>query len=151
MPRLQGPVGVGEFLGRGLPASARRSRARASATPNRSATVRPAGLDGLAQHAEPAADATRRRTAAAARRRSASSVVLPTPLRPTRPVRSGPKLRSRLEKSGGPSGVAQARSDRVMEAGMEMDFPEGKARWRCGRGEIHCGVHSCWLWSGRGT
>src|SRR5690606_9227481 len=52
-----------------------------------------------------------------------SRVVLPTPLRPTSPTRSGPKLRSRCENSGLPSGVDQARCVRVMEAGTDTTFP----------------------------
>jgi hypothetical protein len=28
-----------------------------------------------------------------------------------------------------------------MDAGMDMDFPVGKANWHCDRVEIHCGTH----------
>src|SRR5258708_39799390 len=72
---------------------------------------------------------------------SFSSVVFPTPLRPTSPVRSAPKLRSRLEKSGLPSGVDQPRLERVIEADMKMDSPEGKTTRRCCRAEIHYCTH----------
>src|SRR3546814_6671554 len=65
-----------------------------------------------------------------------SSVDLPTPLRPTRPVRSHWKWRSRLERTARPSGVDQPRLAMAIdgeEAGMNMDFPGGKA----GRSEEH--------------
>src|SRR3569833_3584635 len=39
-----------------------------------------------------------------------SSVVLPVPLRPTMPVRSAPKLRSRFRRRSRPSGVASERA-----------------------------------------
>jgi hypothetical protein len=29
----------------------------------------------------------------------------------------------------------------MIEAGMDMDFPSGKAGWHCCRVEIHCGAH----------
>lgn len=47
------------------------------------------------------------------------SVVLPTPLRPTRPVRSAPKARVRSSKSGWPSGVLYERLSSVRKADME--------------------------------
>src|SRR4051794_18334169 len=71
----------------------------------------------------------------------ASSVVFPTPLRPTRPVRLAPNVRSILEKRERPSGVDSDRSDRMIEAGME--FPVSKAGRLCGRGQIHGSRISC--------
>src|SRR3569623_1430538 len=44
-----------------------------------------------------------------------SSVVLPVPLRPTMPVRSVPKLRSRFWRRSRPSGVASERAFNWME------------------------------------
>src|SRR6266404_1987441 len=70
-----------------------------------------------------------------------SSVVFPTPFRPTSPVRPLAKLRSRLEKSGLPLGVDQLRLDSVTEADMKTDFPNGKTSGRCCRAEIHCCTH----------
>ena len=68
---------------------------------------------------------------------SLSSVVLPTPLRPTSPVRPGPNCSARSENSVRPSGVDHERSDSEIEAGMTMDVSEGKARRHCCRVEIH--------------
>src|SRR3546814_7185882 len=71
-----------------------------------------------------------------------SSVDLPTPLRPTRPVRSHWKWRSRLERTARPSGVDQPRLAMAIdgeEAGMNMDFPGGKAGRRCGQIIVHDG------------
>src|SRR3546814_17255756 len=65
-----------------------------------------------------------------------SSVDLPTPLRPTRPVRSHWKWRSRLERTARPSGVDQTRSAMAIdgeEAGLHMDFPGGQEGRRCGQ------------------
>ncbi|WP_280950780.1 hypothetical protein [Rhizobium leguminosarum] len=36
-----------------------------------------------------------------------------------------------------------------MDAGMDMDFPVGKANWRCDRAEIHCGTHPVEMVDGR--
>ncbi|MGR9385652.1 hypothetical protein ACU8MA_05315 [Rhizobium leguminosarum] len=36
-----------------------------------------------------------------------------------------------------------------MDAGMEMDFPVGKANWRCDRVKIHCGTHPVEMVDGR--
>lgn len=61
---------------------------------------------------------------------SLSKVVLPTPLRPTSPVRSTAKFRLSFEKRIRPSGVDHEILVSVIE-GMDMGLPEGKARRRC--------------------
>ena len=124
------------------PASARFSMASASLAPKRSATVSSASTCTLwrripnlpLKEIVPDCGCSSPET-------SLISVVLPTPLRPTRPVRSAPKLRSRLERSGRPSGVDHERLDRTMDMGMNKNFPDDKAERRCGRGEFHCCTH----------
>src|ERR1700755_2799225 len=72
---------------------------------------------------------------------SLRSVDLPTPFRPTRPARSAPKLRSRLEKRLRPSGVDHERLEMVMEAGTDKDLPGNKTNGLLCRVGIHCCTH----------
>ncbi|MET4522504.1 hypothetical protein ABIB87_002192 [Bradyrhizobium sp. JR18.2] len=118
------------------PRSARRSSSSAARAPNRSITAAPAG-SWTSWRSIPTVPLTRTRPAwgMCSPVIAASSVVLPTPLRPTRPARSAPNVRLRSERRGRPSGVDSERFDRMIDAGME--FPVSKADGRCGRGEIH--------------
>ncbi len=101
------------------PRSMRSSRARASATPSTSAADASAG-GARAWRSMPMRP--RRVTAPDAGSSSPSSrrsrLVLPTPLRPTRPVRSRPKARVRFSKRVRPSGVRQDNPSTVISADM---------------------------------
>lgn len=61
----------------------------------------------------------------------------------------GPEMQVEIGKSGSPSGADHEIWERVMDAGMDMDFPVGKANWRCDRVEIHCGTHPVEMVDGR--
>lgn len=66
---------------------------------------------------------------------SLKSVVLPTPLRPTSPARSAPKLRSRLKKAA----ARQAWTTRDWKVWMAQTWVSRMARQSgiCDRVEIH--------------
>ena len=119
------------------PSSAWRNTASAFVTPIKSASVSP-GATCTAWRRTPSVPLTDTEPACdgSVPAMTLSSVVLPTPLRPTRPVRPPSKLRSRSEKRARPSGVVAVRPESVME-GMDMDFPGGKASGHCGQVEIH--------------
>src|SRR5690606_40431688 len=74
-----------------------------------------------------------------------SNVDLPTPLRPTIPVRSCLNWRSMPVRTGRPSGVDQLIWETEME-GMGKDFPGGGAGWLCCQVEIHDRLLPCDCW-----
>jgi hypothetical protein len=140
----QGPVGLDEVLfeGFGVPSSAsmRHSRSQAGPTPSRSARRAPGGgACRWGRTPTTPARLTVPETGAAVPAISDSSVDLPTPLRPTRPMRSAPIVRFRLSKRTRPSGVSARTESRVMKAGM------GNHGQGCGKGEtvVHRNVHGC--------
>ena len=99
--RLEGPVGVCELVGIGVAAfgpSQQRASAAAEQVGHRFARIGPNAWRSMPSVPEiDTSPACGDRSPAI----SLSSVLLPTPLRPTRPVRSLPKLRSRLKGRAG--------------------------------------------------